>query len=364
MYWPGTTEEYCKLFDYTEAAVHAVLPEARLSGPATTGPLPGSTAAQFLDDFLNHCANGTNFVSGNKGTRLDFITFHTKGGGFPFRLNAEKATPSVKHLVRQVETGCKIIAKYGYQDREVVLSEADPDGWAAGGRFDNKNMNFRNTEYYATYIASSYNQIKKLAESLQMDVRPLAWAFMFVAERCFEGTRTFSTQGIDKASFNLFKMYAKLGTEEIAMCCGGERDILQDEDDFSTGQPPQVTGIAAKDGNGGVQVLVCSHHDDWDVKTDSRVSLGVTGLDGQCFYEVTHYRIDSSHSNAYSQWMAEGQPDYPSPEQYARIKGADGLEIYELFQHKKAVEGRLVFDFIMPAHGVSLFTLVKQGESK
>ena len=36
-YWSGTAAEYCKLFDYTEHAVHEVLPEARLSGPAVTG---------------------------------------------------------------------------------------------------------------------------------------------------------------------------------------------------------------------------------------------------------------------------------------------------------------------------------------
>ena len=174
-YWKGTVEEFCKLYDYTEAAVHAVLPGARLGGPATCGPSQGSPGHLFLEKFLDHCANGTNAVTGQQGTRLDYVTFHVKGGGFPFKLNAPKATPSIKVFAAQVKFGLEIIKKYDYGDCEVVLSEADPDGWAAGSMYDNPNMNFRNTEYYASYIASSYHHIDRLRQELQLDVRPLAW---------------------------------------------------------------------------------------------------------------------------------------------------------------------------------------------
>jgi len=217
IYWKGTLDEYLKLYDYTEAAVHAVLQDARLGGPATTGPLPGLKSLDYLDKFLDHCRNGVNYYSGKKGTRLDYITFHVKGGGFSFKINAPKETPSIKHFVEQVECGLDTVKKYGYEDLEIVLSEADPDGWAAGGRFDNANMNFRNTEYYATYVASTYHKIYEIARERNMDVRPLVWAFLFIGERCFEGTRTFTTQGIDKPVFNLFKMFAKLGNKYLPL---------------------------------------------------------------------------------------------------------------------------------------------------
>ena len=212
-YWSGTAAEYCKLYDYTEHAVHEVLPELRLSGPAVTGIFEGGHAQKFFRFFLNHCRDGANFCTQEKGTRLDFITFHVKGGGFPFEMHAPKAVPSVESLVHQVKLGLDIIQEYGYQDCEVVLSEADPDGWAAGGIYDNANMIFRNTEYYATYVASTYEKIDQLSSRYGIRVRPLAWAFMFPGERCFEGTRTFTTQGIDKAVFNMFKIYGSLGNE-------------------------------------------------------------------------------------------------------------------------------------------------------
>ena len=37
---------------------------------------------------------------------------------------------------------------------EVILSECDPDGWAAGTIHDNPNLFYRNTEYYASYVAA------------------------------------------------------------------------------------------------------------------------------------------------------------------------------------------------------------------
>ena len=51
----------------------------------------------------------------------------------------------------------------------------------------------------------------------------LAWAFMFPGERCFEGTRTFTTQGIDKAVFNMFKIYGSLGNEKLSFESDGTK---------------------------------------------------------------------------------------------------------------------------------------------
>ena len=74
-YWHGTFDEYAKLYDYTEHALHAVLPNAALGGPAVT-----SAGADFLTRFLEHCATGANAVTGAAGARLDLVTFHAKGG--------------------------------------------------------------------------------------------------------------------------------------------------------------------------------------------------------------------------------------------------------------------------------------------
>src|SRR5262249_42878156 len=74
-YWHGSFDAYATLYDYTESALHDVIPGAALGGPAVVS---GGTA--FLTQFLQHCATGTNAVTGATGTRLDLVTFHAKGG--------------------------------------------------------------------------------------------------------------------------------------------------------------------------------------------------------------------------------------------------------------------------------------------
>ena len=354
IYWKGTTEEFSKLYDHTEAAVHTALPEARLAGPAICMPLPGNPGHRFLEAFLEHCSSGTNHVTGEKGTRLDYVTFHVKGGGFPFMLNAPKQTPSIKLLLKQVKLGLETIQKHGYGDREVVLSETDPDGWAAGGTHDNINMDFRNTEYYASYVASSYHHIDRVGQELQMDVRPLAWAFMFVGERCFEGTRTFSTQGIDKAVFNLFRLYAGMGRKRLALECDREEEVLNRADNAENSQKPDISGMAALTDDGAIQVMVHSHHDDWDVDEVSTVELQLENLPFSGPARVVHYRIDQAHSNAYAEWINQGRPIYPDQRQYESISARSGLEKLEPDETVEVEDGILTLTFPMPTHAISM----------
>ena len=63
----------------------------------------------------------------------------------------------------------------------------------------------------------------------------LRGAFMFVGERCFEGTRTFSTQGINKASFNIFQLYARMGHQRLSFESSQEQQVLAYKDPFGAG---------------------------------------------------------------------------------------------------------------------------------
>ena len=354
-YWHGTPEEYCRLFDYTEAALHRALPGARLGGPATTGgDDPEGSAARFLRTFLEHTRGGTNHYSGKTGTRLDFTSFHSKGGNYRFDALAEKQTPSVQTFLANIRTQCAVIRECGYAGLECVLSEADPDGWAAGGRFDNFNLNFRNTEYYASWVMCAYKNLFDLAAELNMDLRPLAWAFMFEGERCFEGTRALSTQGIDKAVMNLFRLLARLGTQRIAL------DIRRDGGDPDM---PETCGWAIRDG-GALQVLLCRHHDDWDREGDADVSLAVENLPADGPVLVTHYRIDREHSNACREWERLGRPDWPDETQRAAILARSGPELLCPPEQARISGGRLDLRFTMPAHAVSLLEIRAAAEPK
>ena len=64
-------------------------------------------------------------------------------------------------LEDDTQTGYEIISKYpAYKNLECVLTEIDPDGWAAGGAWDNINLNFRNTEYYPSFVAAAFDKYR------------------------------------------------------------------------------------------------------------------------------------------------------------------------------------------------------------
>ena len=349
-YWSGTHGEFCKLFDYTEAAIHDVCPDLRFGGPAVCGALsPDDKAAIYLKDFLMHTKSGKNYKTGATGTRLDFTSFHTKGGGYGFTTKKDlEKPPSVKKLLDQVRTSGNIVKECGYGGLECILSEADPDGWAAGGRFDNPALNFRNTPYYASFVASSYRNIHGLAEEMNMDIRPTAWAFMFEGERCFEGTRSFSTQGIDKAVFNVFKLFAKLGTGLVALDC----DLAK-----PAGGEAEINGWAALTGNKSLEVLLYCHEDSWGEDELYPVELTVENLPLKGSYKITRYLIDRDHSNACAEWERQGKPDWPTPDQYEAIKAKSGLELAGPAKNLHLTDGKLKLSFDLCVKSVTLIII-------
>jgi xylan 1,4-beta-xylosidase len=359
-YWQGSIDEFNKLYDYTAAAVKAACPAARVGGPATTNPAPGRRSAEFLDAFLDHCANGANYYSGQQGAALDFVTFHVKGGGYRADPKHRKQNPpSVKQILSNTRTGYEIISKYpAFKDLECILSEIDPDGWAAGGAWDNINLNFRNTEYYPSFVAAAFDKVSKFAKRENWDLKLLTWAFMFVGERCFEGTRAFSTQGIDKAILNLFRMYARMGTQEILFESSAAKDPLSYTDLNGYGEEPDISGFATLSGSKGLEVLIYNHHDDWDLSSEHAIELEIASLPfDSSDLVLKHYRIDQAHSNAYAEWVRLGRPMYPAAGQCQAIKSREGLELLEPPRKVRLYDGKLKLSFSLPVHGISLLCI-------
>lgn len=358
-YWKGSIDEFSRLYDYTAAAVKAAFPAARVGGPGTTNPNPQRRSGEFLDAFFDHCVSGTNFYTGEQGTPLDFVSFHVKGGGYRADPRHRKqAPPSVKRILRDTRAGHDIIRKYpALVGLECVLSEIDPDGWAAGGAWDNINLNFRNTAYYPSFVAAAFDKVSRYAQANNWDLRLLTWAFLFVGERCFEGTRAFSTQGIDKPILNLFRMYARMGDQAVYFESSGAQDPLAYADENGMESPPDVSGFATLAG-GQLAILIYNHHDDWDKAEACAIHLQIEHPPfGGGQVTMQHYRIDEYHSNAYTEWVRQGRPMYPTEAQREAIKAREGLEPLRTPQSFTVTDKVLTLDFTLPVHAVSLIVI-------
>ena len=74
-------------------------------------------------------------------------------------------------------------------------------------------------------------------------------------------------------------------------------------------------------------VMVWHYHDDDVPGADAAVELDLRGLPAAASTaKLEHFRIDQTHSNAFTAWKAMGSPQAPTPEQYERIERAGKLE--------------------------------------
>jgi len=351
-YWKGTPAEYDKLYDYTVDAIRRALPTAKVGGPATTGP-GGKDAAEFLRQFLEHCATGKNFVSGEPGAPLDFITFHAKG--WPQVVDGQVHMGMANQL-RDVDEGLAIVASFPKFARlPVVLSESDPEGCAACSARTHPQNTYRNGTLYPAYTAAAIHSILELNQKRGTNlVGILTWAFEFEDQPYFDGFRTLATNGIDKPILNLFRMLGLMQGQRVEVISTGAGS-LEKMLEAGIGREPDINALAARSDH-GMTILVWNYHDDDVSARAADVDVEIARLPNAAHrILVRHYRIDHDHSNAYTLWKDVGSPQTPTPEQYSRLKQAGQLQLLE--SPRWVANSKVNLRFALPRHGVSLIEL-------
>jgi len=353
-YWHGTPEEYDKLYDYAAAAVKRALPAARVGGPASTGP-SGANAAAFLRQFLEHCDHGANTAAGGTGAPLDFISYHAKGR--PTVVDGHVRMGIAKH-VEDVDRGFAIVRAFPkFETLPIVLSESDPEGCAACSARVYPPNAYRNGALYASYTAATMKSIFELADRRRMNIQGmLTWAFEFEDQPYFDGFRTLATNGIDKPVLNVFRMAGLMRGNRVKSESRGRvpLDAILAE---GVRRNPDVDALAVHSDR-GISVLSWNYHDDDVPAPEAKVRLEIAGVPGAAARVlVRHYRIDESHSNAWTAWKAMGSPQHPAPEQYARLAAAGQLQLADSPRWVDVRGGRAMLEFSLPRQGVSLMEL-------
>ncbi|HVN05935.1 MAG TPA: hypothetical protein VMT86_16045 [Bryobacteraceae bacterium] len=353
-YWHGTPEEYDKLYDYAAAAVKRALPSARVGGPATTGP-SSPKAAAFLRQFLEHCDHGSNAAAGGTGAPLDFITYHAKGQ--PTVVDGHVRMGIAKNA-RDVDEGYAIVRAFPkFADLPIVLSECDPEGCAACSARVYPQNAYRNGTLYASYTAAMMKSVLELADRRKANIAGmLTWAFEFEDQPYFDGFRTLATNGIDKPVLNLFRMAGLMRGNRVKAESSGRTpvDTLLAE---GVRSHPDIDALAVRSER-EISVLCWNHHDDDLPGPAARVQLEIAGMPGAATRVLLrHYRVDESHSNAWTAWKAMGSPQHPSPAEYARLEAAGKLALVDSPRWVGVAGGATTVKWPLPRQGVSLVEL-------
>lgn len=353
-YWHGTAEEYFKLYDFSVDAVLRALPCARIGGPDSTGP--GSPkSAEFLRQFLEHCAHGKNYANGKTGSRLDFISFHPKGAP---KWQQDHVQMGIARQLAAIDQGFKIVESFPeWRNTPIVLGESDPEGCAACSAQQNPANSYRNGPLYASYTAEVLNQILNLTQSEKVNfLGAITWAFEFEDQPYFAGFRELATNGVDKPVLNAFRMFGLLGSQRVHATSSGalpSEDVVRD----GVRGRADVNVIATRREREG-EVLIWNYHDDDISVPDASVDLLISALpasNGPALVE--HFRIDGAHSNAFAAWKQMGSPQTPSPNQYAELERAGKLELLSSPSWVDLQDRALNLKFSLPRQGLSLLRI-------
>jgi xylan 1,4-beta-xylosidase len=354
-YWHGTPEEYDKLYDYAVEGVRRALPEAKVGGPATTGP-GSAKAAAFLKQFLQHCASGANSATGRPGAPLNFISFHAKGAP---EVKEGRVQMGLAHELRDVDEGLKIVSSFPqFAHLPVILSEADPEGCAACSAKDHPQNAYRNGTLYPANASVAIREMLDLNERSKTNLEGiLTWAFEFEEQPYFLGYRTLATNGIDKPILNLFRMLGLMSGERVEVRSSAAVDLDEMLKSGVRGKA-NVDGFAARAGH-EVTVLLWNYQDDEASAAELPAQLNIAGLPTSAGRRilVKHYRIDQNHSDSYTVWKAMGSPQSPTAEQYQSLKAAGQLQLLESPRWVASTDGAVRLDFPMPGESVSLVEL-------
>jgi xylan 1,4-beta-xylosidase len=349
-YWHATAQDYWRLYDYAVAGVRAALPGARVGGPASTGP--GDPAAyQFLDDFLHHVTAGKSAANGAR-VPIDFISFHAKGRP---QIDGGRVTMGIAKELGDADKGFEIIARYPQlRALPIILSEADPEGCAACSSKVNPANNYRNGTLYPAYTAAAYKGLFELADRRQVNLRAmLSWSFEFENKDYFEGFRSLATNGIDKPVLNFFRMAALMSGERVRTASGGAVPL---DTMMSAGVRggADVDALATRSVHQAA-VLLWNYHDVDAPAGATPAVLHVQGFPATLSRVLlTYYRIDDTHSNAYTAWLAMGSPQHPSAAQLAELKRGDGLQLLGSPQWLEVGHGQVTLSTELPRQSVSL----------
>lgn len=349
-YWQGTREEYFKLYDFAADAVKRACPNARIGAPTTTSPRD-ENANNFLRAFLQHCADSTNYATGQKGSPLDYISFHSKGS--PKFIEGYVRMNMAVQLTDIYKGFQTVAASPKFKNLPIIIGECDPKVAQPAQLILTPQNAYRNGTMYSSYTAASYARIYDIAKEVGVNIEgAVTWSFEFENQSWFAGFRDLATNGVDKPVLNVFCMFGKMKGKELLV----ENDnAFSSEHLRTTGVHDSVADVSAMatTSEKSAYILLWNYYDNDTLAPDATVKLQFNNIPGRKVI-VNEYRIDEEHSNSYTAWKKIGSPQQVSKEQYSILEKSGKLQLYQKPHYASIRNGVFNTNIHLPGHAVSL----------
>ena len=352
-YFKGTHEEFFKLYDYAAAGLKRALPTAKIGG-MNVAATKSKKSQDYLNEFIRHCLTGTNYATGKTGSPLELISFHAKGE--PKLVNGMVQMNTSPQL-KDIATGFRIVASYPEtKNLPVIIGESDPEGCAACGMATNPSNAYRNGTMYSSYTAATFARKYELEDQYGINFKgAVSWSFEFENQPWFYGFRDLATNGVDKPVLNVFRMFGKMSGDRVAVKSDRMYPLQTVLDSSIRGAKTDIGALATKDATTAA-VMIWNYHDDDKQGPAEPISLEIAHVPAKSV-TLTHYRIDSEHSNSYEVWKKMGSPQQPTIAQISTLEKAGQLQTIGGAQKLTVTNNRLTINITLPRQGVSLIKL-------
>ena len=304
VFWPGSREDYLRLYSESALAVKAVDQRLRVGGPATA-------AGEWIELLAAHAAD--------TGLPLDFISTHTYGN-LPLDLQ-----PSLRR-----------------HEMDGV-----PIWWTEWGAGSTHFGAVHDSAFGAPFVLSGFHSAQGRVDAVAYWVVSDHFEELGRPPRLFHnGFGLLSVGNLRKPRYWAAHLAAHMGDQVLSTRLEGD------------GAETLVRAWASRHANGTVDILtwngtINAELIDGDTRLDRRITVTVTGLDS-AVYQPRLARIDALHSNVVAHCPAD--VIWPDAALWEHLRDSDGLH-EERLPDITPEDGAAHFDFDLPMPGVARIRL-------
>ncbi|MFY0653180.1 MAG: hypothetical protein JXQ96_14155 [Cyclobacteriaceae bacterium] len=341
--WPiDQLDVFFKMYDVFVDAVTSVNPNLKVGGPACYHEY-------FLRPFLNHVVNGTNYVTGEKGTQIDFISYHIYGLSGKW-LNTE---PHIQPRVQRFSQSVLWLKRLMSDFKSLKGIEFHINEWGMSSNYyrlvkDYPDLEYRNSEQSALFLVKLVNSLYQIEDNYNFPTDLLLyWGFSWEADEdeFFVGKRELTTAGdIPKPIQTCFEMLARLKEKRIK--------VIRSKKDNRFGV------IATKSKNGSL-VFIAYNYDETDDAMDKvdELEIDLIGLTKGSDIKVSETSLDRENNNTYRAWERSGRPNSSKGQNISNIRKSGNLSATKNHDIKTDKGGNLRLKISLKRHSMKLIEL-------